>query len=284
MTTSKTAEQRYLEKLVVGPKDCISWGASIDKYGNAKFTYTDREGRHRDTSGHKFGWVLVNGPVPEGQKLKNTCGLGSCQNMAHWTLLGDGKGLTTQQRYEARFTRLGPDECWPWQEKGRDKDGYGLLAYRKDGKSLTVRATRFGWDLAHPDDLLTEKDHVCHTCDNPPCQNPAHWFKGLAADNSADMVLKGRHHYGRQRQGRQTQMKQAQGVRPDKRSGEHHYGTHLTWDDVIEMRRRYARGTATQQILATEFKIGREAIGKILRNERWIVDSDGNPIGRAEHL
>jgi len=33
---------------------------------------------------------------------------------------------------------------------------------------------------------------VLHRCDNPPCCRPDHLFLGTPADNTADMIAKGR--------------------------------------------------------------------------------------------
>ena len=76
----------------------------------------------------------------------------------------------------------GPDACWPWTGF-KDDDGYGRYGRQ--------RAHRVAYKLAIgpiPAGFLVR--HV--TCDNPPCCNPVHLAIGTAADNSADMVAKGR--------------------------------------------------------------------------------------------
>lgn len=83
-----------------------------------------------------------------------------------------------------------PDDCWEWQGS-RDTDGYG----RDRRGGVTRRSSRVAFFLAtgiDPGDLL-----VCHSCDNPPCCNPAHLWLGTHQDNSRDMVEKGRSTSGR---------------------------------------------------------------------------------------
>ena len=95
---------------------------------------------------------------------------------------------TREDIYHSSYERKGMDECWLWTKR-IDKDGYGKLGFKR---FHTDRAHRYGWELAHnqpvPKGML-----VCHTCDNPSCQNPKHLFIGTQKDNVADSVSKGRH-------------------------------------------------------------------------------------------
>lgn len=94
---------------------------------------------------------------------------------------------TDGQRYEEKVDRTTtPNGCHPWTAS-TSKDGYGR--FRWNGH---IRyASNFGWELLHGPIPAGMK--VCHTCDNPPCQNPKHWFLGTDSDNQRDSVEKGRH-------------------------------------------------------------------------------------------
>lgn len=75
------------------------------------------------------------------------------------------------------------DGCWEWTG-GRFTTGYG--AFWVAGK--TTKAHRAAYESVHG----PTPARVLHRCDNPPCCNPAHLFAGSMADNSRDMVAKGR--------------------------------------------------------------------------------------------
>lgn len=77
--------------------------------------------------------------------------------------------------------------CWTWMEGV--SGGYGRVRGQTYGVSTTL-AHRVAWVLAgnpDPGDLC-----VLHHCDNPPCVRPDHLFLGTRADNTADMMGKGR--------------------------------------------------------------------------------------------
>lgn len=82
-------------------------------------------------------------------------------------------------------------ECWLWTG-ACDRHGYGKFQVGFGGRAQKhYRAHRFGYEaLVGP---IPEGKVVCHSCDNPPCVNPAHLWLGTMKDNTQDMYRKGRH-------------------------------------------------------------------------------------------
>ena len=127
------------------------------------------------------------------------------------------------------------DGCWPWKAATSEK-GYGRFWLN----NTMVGAHRLSWELANgsiPDGM-----HVCHHCDNPLCVNPDHLFLGEPADNTADMMAKGR---------------VARGDRLPH--------TKLTDDEVREIRSITGR---THQSIADEFRVSRTVVTRVLNRTR----------------
>lgn len=91
-------------------------------------------------------------------------------------------------RFWPKVDKRGDDECWPWAA-AVSAHGYGQFD-REPG--VTKMAHRTAWELHHGEPAPAGM-HVCHSCDNPPCCNPAHLFLGTPGDNVRDMISKGRH-------------------------------------------------------------------------------------------
>lgn len=146
--------------------------------------------------------------------------------------------------------------CWEY----RKLDSHGKYgAIKVEGRPL--RAHRVSWELHFgpiPGGLF-----VCHRCDNPPCVRPDHLFLGTPADNSADMVAKGRSytpsgadHYSARSPGKV-------------RRGEAAPRSILTEEQVRAIRSRLAAGGITQRALAAEYGVSPATIWVIASGRVW---------------
>ena len=144
-------------------------------------------------------------------------------------------------RFWSHVDVRGPDECWPWTAAIRKGNGYGCFV-TKFGLYL---AHRIAYYIQHQDDpgfLL-----VCHHCDNPPCCNGKHLFKGTNRDNSNDRIAKGR-----------------SGKRP---CGESHGRSKLTANDVIEIRKLRLTTKISSRSLAKQFGVDQCTILAAAKNK-----------------
>jgi hypothetical protein len=137
----------------------------------------------------------------------------------------------SEERFWSKVDVRGLGECWPWTG-ARNTKGYGTFWV---GEHKWSTASRFAWERTNG--LIPAGMQVCHRCDNPPCVNEAHLFLGSAADNTADMVAKGR-------------------------------GTaRLSMGDVREIRRMYPH--VRQVALAELYGVAQATISNIVREKTW---------------
>lgn len=87
-----------------------------------------------------------------------------------------------RQRFWTKVKKAGPNECWEWTAS-TDTDGYGHIG--ADGKLYKANRLSFYWANGF-------WPKICrHTCDNPPCVNPAHLIDGTHKDNNQDFRDRG---------------------------------------------------------------------------------------------
>lgn len=155
--------------------------------------------------------------------------------------------LTEEQlkNYWAKVDVKGEDECWNWTACRDGGGGYGQF---KTGarSSKAHRVSAYITGLIPSIKSISPNDQVLHTCDNPACQNPEHFFIGTQKNNMQDKASKGR---------------QAKGVENG--------GARLTEQDVLEVRRFYAQGGVSYRDLAKVYGVGIAQISNIVNRKRW---------------
>lgn len=126
---------------------------------------------------------------------------------------------------------------------GRSGNGYRYIGV---GSDVVMGAHRLVWIARHG--AIPAGKIVMHHCDVPACMEDRHHRLGTKADNSADMVAKGR-----------------AGDTRGERSGK----AILTESQVREIRARHAAGDGTPASLGAEYGVARETVYHVIRRRRW---------------
>jgi len=133
--------------------------------------------------------------------------------------------------------------CWEWNH-ARTTAGYGVK--RMAGKNVYLH--RFTCEITYgPSNGL----HALHSCDNPPCCNPAHLHWGTRSVNSQESLERGRFN------------------RTDRLTGIGHHNARLNPDAVRAIREVYATGNMTLKELGKEYNLHFSSIQAVVKRKTW---------------
>jgi predicted XRE-type DNA-binding protein len=154
-----------------------------------------------------------------------------------------GKPLAAFERVMRRTTIGGESDCWEFHG--------GSTTCRSGHRQVFVdggmrQSHRVVWE--HHNGPIPDGMKVCHTCDNPPCMNPRHFFLGTIADNNADRDAKGRHVALR---------------------GEDNGFARLTAAQVLDIRRMADARAITQKQIGAMFGIRQSHVSLIYLRRIW---------------
>jgi len=174
---------------------------------------------------------------------------------------------TFTQKDIARFwstVNIGPPEsCWTWK-RAWCSHGYGVFCannrrYPAHRVALALTIGRVG-----------PNEEACHQCDNPPCCNPAHLFRGSHRDNMIDMIEKERD--ACLTKGKLTGDRHWMRRRPELvPRGEQANKSNLTEDDVRAIRAMHRPNTKGHGIavIGRQFGVSPQTIYAIVRRKTW---------------
>lgn len=148
---------------------------------------------------------------------------------------------TLSDRLMMDITKLGDEECWPWNGH-RDERGYGKFTFHR--KFHRAHRAMYQVAIGPTGDL-----DVCHKCDNPTCCNPKHLFLGTQADNNRDRHKKGRYNSCLR--------------------GEAVKNSILTAELVVELRKKYTGKYGSIRALMREYNLKNSVVRSAVKRVTW---------------
>lgn len=176
--------------------------------------------------------------------------------------------------------------CRVWTGE-TNPNGYGRV--RINGRRIA--AHRIAYLLTHGE-IPDDRPCVCHTCDNPPCGEPAHLIAETNLWNTRDSVRKGRRATGDRNGSRKYPELLKRGdehparvhgdayfargdqhparTNPDYLArGSRHGNAKLTEEIVRKARERYAAGGVSYEALAIEAGVSLHTMWNAVRGATW---------------
>lgn len=156
---------------------------------------------------------------------------------------------TFEVRFLSKIDKNGPlhptkpelGRCWLWT-RSCNRKGYGSSGIYT-GRSMA--AHRAAWLLFRG--AIPTDQNVCHSCDNPPCVNPAHLFLGTQRDNVQDSVAKGRWPSGASKE-----------------------NAKLTSEQVRQIRERFPDSGLSQRAFAARLGINSSSLSRLLAGKSYL--------------
>lgn len=153
----------------------------------------------------------------------------------------------TIARFWSKVDERGPEECWEWQACRLEKrGGYGQIGVDVNGRRVTAYAHRVAYEIANG---VSAPRLLRHKCDNPPCCNPGHLIPGTHAENTDDMMVRGRH-------------------RIVPLLGESHGCAKLNDETIRQIRARKLAGE-TGVSIARDLGVNRSTVNRAASGKRW---------------
>ena len=205
-------------------KFCESCGATYKPHSGSQRYCPKCQERDCDWCGEP---LVVNSPNDSRRANR------FCSRPCYW----EAKKAEQKTKFWNHFDKSG--ECWLWT--GYAPQGYGRVSI--DGATQAVHRHALELTIGRK---LEKGEYALHHCDTPGCGNPEHLYVGTPANNTADMMRRGRHHTGR---------------------GEARSQAKLTDEKVRDIRRRSAN--ETHQVIADRHGVSRAAVAAVLSGRTW---------------